>query len=177
MPHRTSPASRVAIAALAILSIAAVAACSNAGASGAPASDAPGSPASSAPATAAPQPPTHVVLSQATGNDVSIDIDDASGTLIDATSGTPGDGASVEPYQVVVTNDDLSTLRMTWVGGPCDAIDSLSIDQDALSFLLVQPECPGDAVAFDRILVLEFSRPIAAADVRASIQDGLDTPG
>jgi hypothetical protein len=172
MPHRSSPISRAAVAALAILSIAAVAACSSAGSSDAPASAAP-----SAQPTPAAQPPARVVLSQAPGNDVTIDIDDASGTLIDATSGTPGDGASVEPYQLVVTNDDLSTLRLTWVGGPCDATDTLSIDPEGLSFLLVQPECPGDAVAYDRILILEFSRPIAAADVRASLQDGLDTPG
>jgi hypothetical protein len=172
MPHRSSPVSRAGLAALAILSIVAVAACSNAGSSDAAASVAP-----SALATAAVQPPTRVVLSQATGNDVTIDIDDASGTLVDATSGTPGDGASVEPYQLVVTNDDPSTLRLTWVGGPCDATDTLSIDPDALTFLLVQPECPGDAVAYDRILILEFSRPIAAADVQASLQDGLDTPG
>ncbi len=177
MSLRTSSVSRAALAALAILSIAAVAACSSVGSSDAPASAAPSGEAPSAQATAAAQPPTRVVLSQATGNDVTIDIDDASGTLVDATSGTPGDGASVEPYQLVVTNDDLSTLRLTWVGGPCDAIDALSIDPAGTSFLLVQPECPGDAVAYDRILILEFSRPIAAADVQASLQDGLDTPG
>jgi hypothetical protein len=177
MSHRSSPITRAALAALAILSIAAVAACSSVGSSDAPASAPPSAPATTAPQTSAPQPPTSVDLSQATGNAVSIEIDDASGTLVDATSGTPGDGASVEPYQLVVTNDDRSTLRLTWVGGPCDATDTLSIAEDGTSFLLVQPECSGDAVAYDRILILEFSRPIAAADVQASIQDGLDTPG
>ena len=42
---------------------------------------------------------------------------------------------------------------------------------------LIQPECPGDAVASDRILLLTFSEPTAAPDVQAVIQDGLDTPG
>jgi hypothetical protein len=44
-------------------------------------------------------------------------------------------------------------------------------------FLLVQPECAGDAVAGDRILLVHFSDAIAAADVQATLQDGLDTPG
>jgi len=43
--------------------------------------------------------------------------------------------------------------------------------------VLIRPECPGDAVASDRILLLTFSEPMAAPDVQAVIQDGLDTPG
>jgi hypothetical protein len=118
---------------------------------------------------------TRVALATATGNVVTLDVNDASATVIEATSGTPGDGASVEPYTVSVSNDDPTTLRLTWVGGPCDAQDSLTIDVTARQFLLVQPECSGDAVAHDRILILRFSEPIDAADVQAILQDGTDT--
>jgi hypothetical protein len=119
----------------------------------------------------------HVELDQATGNAVTIDVTDASGTLVAATSGTPGDGASVEAYTVAVENDDPSTLRLTWVGGPCDSANSLAVDATGRRFLLVQPECPGDAIATDRVLVLRFSQPIAADGIEAFLQDGLDTPG
>jgi hypothetical protein len=138
-----------------------------------------GSPAS-APATVAAPPSDaiqHVAVSTATGHDVTVTITDESGLLVEATSGTPGDGASVEPYRVVVTNDDPSTLRMVWVGGPCDADDSLTIDSTGRNLLLVEPECAGDAVAFDRVLVLHLSSPIDATEVHAVLQDGLDTPG
>jgi hypothetical protein len=120
---------------------------------------------------------THVVLTSQAGHDVTIDIDDASGLLRDATSGTPGDGASVEPYRVVVSNDDPSTLRLTWSGGPCDLADSLSIDRTGRALLLVEPGCPGDAVAFDRVLLLHLTGPIDATEVHAVLQDGLDTDG
>jgi hypothetical protein len=118
---------------------------------------------------------TYVVLAVATRNAVTIAVTDASATLLDASSGTPGDGASVPPFEVHVVNDDPTTIRLTWSGGPCDATDSLSIDADVRRFLLVEPECPGDSVAYDRILVLRFSEPIDAAGVEARLQDGLDT--
>jgi len=66
---------------------------------------------------------------------------------------------------------------MTWTGGPCDSANKLVIDGPLRRTLLIQPECPGDAVASDRILLLTFSEPMAAPDVQAVIQDGLDTPG
>jgi hypothetical protein len=119
--------------------------------------------------------PGLVELDNATGNDVAIEIVDESGNLLAATSGTPGDGATVEPYTVSVTNEDPTTLRLTWVGGPCDARDQLMIDATGHRFLVVQPECSGDAVAYDRVLLMTFAESIDAADVAATLQDGLDT--
>ena len=122
-------------------------------------------------------PVTHVALTIQTGHDVTVDIRDASGLLRDATSGTPGDGASVAPYDVAVTNDDPSTLRLTWSGGPCDAADVLDISASGREIRLVEPECAGDAVAFDRVLLLHMTSPIDSAEVHAVLQDGLDTNG
>lgn len=159
-----------------------VAACASAAT---PQSPAVATPSGAAPSAAASPAPTsmgsgatgfHVQLDQATANAVTIDVTDASGTLLAATSGTPGDGASVEPYTLAIENDDPTTLRLTWVGGPCDSANSLAIDATGHQFLLVQPECPGDSIATDRVLVLRFSQPIAADAIEAFLQDGLDSP-
>jgi len=136
-------------------------------------------PAPTAAPTATPAGPiesVRVVLAVATNNAVTIDVNDASATLTQASSGTPGDGASVEAYKLAVSNLTPTRLRLTWLGGPCDATNTLSIDAARRRLLLVQKECPGDAVASDRILDLEFSTTVKAADFEAFLQDGLDTP-
>ena len=117
----------------------------------------------------------HVVLNVATPNAVTIDVTDASSTLVGATSGTPGDGASVEAYTLAVANVTPTTLRLTWVGGPCDSANKLLIDAARHRLVVVQRECPGDAVATDRVLDLEFATPIKASDLEPFLQDGLDT--
>jgi hypothetical protein len=116
-----------------------------------------------------------VALGQAPDNDVTIEVIDASGTLLDASSGEPGDGASVEPYTVAVSNVDATTLRLVWVDGPCDSASTLTIDESASRFLIVQPACSGDGVAYDRVLELWFSRAVDAGAVEISLQDGIDT--
>ena len=117
----------------------------------------------------------HVILAVGTADAVTIDVTDHSGTLIAATSGTPGDGASVEVDRIVVTNISPTMLRLTWIGGPCPSANSLSIDALRGQFLLMQPGCSGDALATDRVLELEFATPIDAAGLETSLQDGLDT--
>ncbi len=116
-----------------------------------------------------------IPLANAPGNDISIDVHDGSGTVTAAETGTPGDGASVAPYTVAVANDDPSTLRLTWTGGPCDAEATLLIDASGQQLAVVEPECPGDAVAFDRVLIVHFSQPIDHGSVQALFQDGTDT--
>jgi hypothetical protein len=117
----------------------------------------------------------HVALDVATSNAVTIDVTDASSSLVGATSGTPADGASVEAYTLAVANVTPTTLRLTWVGGPCDSANRLLIDAARHRLVLVQPECPGDAIATDRVLDLEFGTPIKASELEISLQDGLDT--
>ena len=117
----------------------------------------------------------HVALTVATPNAVTIDVTDASATLTGATSGTPGDGASVEAYTLAVANVTPTTLRLTWVGGPCDSANKLLIDATRHRLVVVQPECPGDAIATDRVLDLEFATPITASELETFLQDGLDT--
>jgi hypothetical protein len=180
--HRSRHTGLVRCAAAALLTLTALlAACTNYD----PRNEPTVAPSTPAPTAAPTQAPTetpagpigsaHVVLAVATANRVTIDVTDASGTLTAATSGTPGDGATVEAYKLVVTNLTPTSLRLTWLGGPCDATNTLAVDAGRRRLLLVQKECPGDAIATDRILDLEFSTPVKATDLEAFLQDGLDT--
>ena len=123
--------------------------------------------------------PIKVDLENATGADVHVDIADTTGLLMDARSGTPGDGMSVET--LVAENIDAKTLKLTWVDFSIDNALALYIDEHegAIRFLLVQPEPTGptDAMGFDRELILTFSEPISADQVETLLVDGLDTPG
>jgi uncharacterized membrane protein len=123
--------------------------------------------------------PIKVVLDNATGADVYVDIVDTTGLLRDARSGTPGDGMSVDT--LVAENLDATTLKLTWVDFPIDNALALYIDahEGGVRFLLVQPEPSGttDAMGVDRELILSFSEPISADDVETLLVEGLDTPG
>ena len=125
--------------------------------------------------------PIRVDLITATDADVYVDIVDRTGLLVDAASGTPGDGASIEAYTVTVENLGPTTLRLSWVDYPIDNALALYIDpfEDGFRLVLVQPEPTGptDAMGVDRELVLTFSEPISASQVEAFLQGGLDTPG
>jgi hypothetical protein len=142
------------------------------------------SPAASASPTRTPEPTAagsqgatfDVDLVIGSGRTVTIEVKDESGRLVSATSGTPGDGASVPLETIEVTNDDPSTLRLTWAGPPCATDNLLLIEPGGARMTLVQKACTGDAIAFDRILVLTFSEAVSAEDVEAIFQAGGDTP-
>lgn len=123
--------------------------------------------------------PIKVDLQNATGADVYVDIVDTTGLLVDARSGTPGDGMSVET--LVAENIDATTLKLTWTDFPIDNALALYIDEHegGIRLLLVQPEPSGptDAMGFDRELILSFSEPISADQVETILVEGLDTPG
>ena len=135
-------------------------------------------PAATPTPTAKPTGPigsAHVKLTVATADVVTIDVTDASTTMVRAKSGKPGDGATVETYALIVKNLTPTTIRLTWTGGPCDSANQLFIDKGRKQLLLVQPGCSGDSVATDRILDLTFSTPIKASTLDAYLQEGLDT--
>lgn len=125
--------------------------------------------------------PIRVDIATIGDDDVHVDIVDETGRVTGARSGPATAGASVEPYTLAVENVDPTTLRLTWVDYPIDnALALYVIDHDgATQLVLVQPEPTGDtdAIAFDRVMFLEFVEPISATDVVAILQDGLDTPG
>lgn len=125
--------------------------------------------------------PITVGLANTTGAAVHVDVVDRTGLLVDAASGTPGDGASVEGYTLAAANLDAKTLKLTWIDFPIDNGLTLYVDRidGHLRLLLIQPEPGGttDAIGFDRELVLTFSRPVSAASIETFLQGGLDTPG
>jgi hypothetical protein len=121
--------------------------------------------------------PIKVDLENATGHDVYVDIVDRSGTIVRATSGTPGDGATVASSTIEAKNLDPRTIQLTWSDLPGDNALALFVDESGTTFVLVQPEHDGDTMPFDRILVLEFAQATSADDLRFSIQQGVDTPG
>ena len=123
--------------------------------------------------------PIKVDLRNATDADVYVDIVDTTGLLVEARSGTPGEGISVDT--LVAENIDATTLKLTWSDFPIDNALALYVDEHegGIRLLLVQPAPTGttDAMGFDRELILSFSEPISAEGVETIIVEELDTPG
>lgn len=153
-----------------------------------PGPSAPGTPVPAPDETPEPTPdpdagsdamPFRVDLRNATGADVYVDIVDSTGRLVEAGSGTPGDGMSVDG--LAVENIDAKTLKLTWADFPIDNALALYVDEHegGIRLLLVQPGPTGttDAIGFDRELILSFSEPISADQVETVLTEGLDTPG
>jgi hypothetical protein len=130
------------------------------------------------PSHAPAEPPTSVDLQTATGHHVSIELLDESRRIVAARSGRPGDGASVAFGTVVARNLDARTIELTWADTPGDAQLGLYVDRAASLILVIRPDRgAGDAIAFDRVLVVEFDRPIDASALTLGVQEGLDTMG
>jgi len=139
--------------------------------------------------------PIHVNLANAVGDNVSIDVQDESGHVVGATSGTPGDGASVAWRQLKAENVDARTLRFTWTAMPGDDRLGFYVSEnakvalvlpagrgvyfggDATIVAVLQADRDGDSMAFDRVLIAEFDRPVDASELTLGVQDGLDTAG
>ena len=127
------------------------------------------------PTPSVPSLPGSVDLENASGHDVSILIHDQVGVLVDAESGKPGDGMSVRWHDSIVENVDATSIRVTWVGLPGDAVADLGISGEAGAFVLtiVQPGpyANTDAMGEDRVLILTFDAPVSAGDVSVEILD------
>lgn len=146
-------------------------------------SDEPSTPPSEEPSEEPSDPPadgpTKVALENLTGDDVSIEIDDETGMVVKAESGTPGDGMSVRWFDVKVENIDADTLRIVWVGLPRDEVVRLGVStvdgKIRLRFVQDAPPANSDALGFDRILELSFDRLVRSEDVLTSVQESTDT--
>lgn len=186
--------STLRVSALALITVLALAACASAGAAAQPsAMPAPATPVAtpaptpnltprpSATPAASPDPtagPLVVRLETATGHDVSIEILDDGHHVLAARSGHPGEGASVPFGTVEARNVDPRTVQLTWSDTPGDATLGLYVSERADVVLVIRPERDGgDAIAFDRVLVVEFDRAVDAASLQLGIQEGLDTAG
>jgi hypothetical protein len=144
-----------------------------------PPSEAPTTPPSDAPSDPPADGKTIVDLENLTGHDVSVEIDDQTGSIVKAESGTPGDGMSVRWFDVKVENIDADTLRIVWVGLPGDEVAKLGVSyvdgKLRLRFVQGGPPPNSDATGYDRVLELTFDEPIRSEDVLTSVQGSLDT--
>jgi hypothetical protein len=128
----------------------------------------------SAESTPVPTPVVfHVDLVEVVGNDASIDITDASGSIVSAESGQPRDGGSV-PDGVDVAADpaDSAVAVLTWTGTPCDTTHALAIEPDGRTMTLSRPSCSGDAIARDLRVRLTYRAPIDVGTISASLVTG-----
>ncbi len=157
-----------------------------AGRPGVPApSDPPGS-SPTAPPTASPSaPPSHipgsaswvVELDVASVGQVVLIVDDETGSVVDVRSGRGADSVSVPWGQVKIENVDAETLRITWPGLPRAEELSLVVTAqgEGLIFDFVQeaPPADSDSIALDRVVIIEFDRPIRSEDVVATFPEPL----
>lgn len=144
-----------------------------------PPSETPTTPPSDEPSDAPTDGKTTVELENLTGHDVSVEIDDKTGSIVKAESGTPGDGMSVRWFDVKVENVDADTLRIVWVGLPGDEVAKLGVSyvdgKLRLRFVQGGPPPYSDATGYDRVLELSFAEPVRSEDVLTSIQGTLET--
>lgn len=139
-------------------------------------SPAPSEAPSASPSTAAAPFRLDVPLRIATPHAVTARVVDWTGVVNGATSGTPGDGASVPFDEIRIANAGDSALEVTWAGGPCDQVVSVVLDANPSRLTVVQEPCKGDAIAFDRIVRLQLDSPVEAASIEGVMQLGGDTP-
>ena len=109
------------------------------------------------------------------GNPPSIEVVDLSGLVASGVSAEALESDSVDG--IVVENDKADSLRITWLGSPCDTVHRLTVDATATHIVLERPRCFGDAMARFLSLTLTFSRSIVASDVQASIVEGTGAGG
>lgn len=128
-----------------------------------------GAPGPTAGASDAPVGPIVVDLDIATQHDVAVAIDDRTGAIESASSGTAGDGMSVRWGDVLVESVDPRTIRLTWVGLPIDETLGMAVARDGASVAIdVTQDLPpanSDALGGDRVLVITFRDPVEADDV------------
>ena len=80
-------------------------------------------------------------------------------------------GDNVETDQTTATNDDPRTVRLTWVGAPCDTVHRLTIGPD-FGLTIDRPLCHGDAMATFRGITLTFDQAVDATSLETAIFDG-----
>jgi hypothetical protein len=112
--------------------------------------------------------PIHLGLTGQCCGTPSMDIVDRSGHLTGAASVA---GENVTTDQTTATNDDPQTIRLIWVGAPCDTVHRLTIGTD-FGLTIDRPLCHGDAMATFRGVTLTFDQAVDAASLQTAIFDG-----
>ena len=112
--------------------------------------------------------PIHLELTGQCCGTPSIEIVDRSGHLTRAASVA---GENVSTDQTTATNDEPQTVRLIWVGAPCDTVHRLTIGAD-FGLTIDRPFCSGDAMATFRGVTLTFDQAVDATSLATAIVDG-----
>lgn len=134
---RALPAAALLFALVAVVAVVASGALGRAGDSGRPTPSAPPSAAPTPTPTPTPEPSEtpadgifNLDLDTVDDHDVTIVVDDRTGTVVEVSSGSPRDGMSVRWFDMLVENIDANTLRLTWVGLPVDETVRVFVSRD-----------------------------------------------
>ncbi len=105
---------------------------------------------------------------------ITADVDDSTAAVSAVSSEGPVVGMSIRWSDAIVDNVDDRTVRITWAGYPRDEAISVAVERDGAGFAVRitqgMPYPNTDAMGQDRILVVAFDEPVAAADVEVAVE-------
>ncbi len=143
------------------------------GSPSAPPSVAPSAPVAT-PVPSAPTDDDSVVIEDPTGHAITAVVGDRTDAVSAVSSGRPVVGMSVRWSDAIVQNVDDRAVRITWAGYPRDEAISVAVERDGAGFVVRitqgMPYPNTDAMGQDRILVVAFDEPVAAADVTVAVE-------
>lgn len=131
------------------------------------------------PPTAAPSddpssPPADVFvvdLDTTDQNDVTVVIDDETGSVVGAASGQAGDGMSVRWNTIRIDAIDADTLKLTWAGWPQDEVIDVVVAKGGVGYFVTftqkMPYPNTDAMGADRVLIIDFASAVDPSDIEA----------
>ena len=132
------------------------------------------SPVPSEPPMPAPSLGYRFDLVVVTAHDVSVELEDTTGTVIDARSGSAGDGMSVRWFDSIVEGSG-DTITITWVGLPQDDVVQVTVsqvdDQIVVAIDQAAPPADSDALGHDRVIEIQFDGPVSADDVMVTVTE------
>jgi hypothetical protein len=112
-----------------------------------------------------------VDLDTADENDVTVVIDDETGTVVSATSGQAADGMSVRWNTIRIDPIDADTLKLTWAGWPQDEVIDVVVAKGGVGYFVTftqkMPYPNTDAMGADRVLIIDFASTVDPSDVEA----------
>lgn len=141
-------------------------------------------PPSASPEPSGPAPATYsatITLRVRGGQPIALAVTDATGELAAAVSGQPGDGASIDAAHARIepAPGDATGLIVTWAGSPCETSGAMLVDEGTRRITITAEPCggDGDAIAFDRVVVLRFAAAVDAGAWTSIVLTGLGPSG
>ena len=114
---------------------------------------------------------------EGSGNDLRVELVDASGSAADLRTPTRAEIGGVDTTQLsgdgtLLRQVDDRTVLFYWIGGPGDTAARLEIGADGRTIDLVAVPTYGDAMPFGRAIVVTFNHPVDAASLKLHLWNG-----